>query len=693
MALSAPARYLLGADVGGTFTDITLLDQQTRQQWLFKLPSTPHHPAEAILHGVAQILQTNGVAAAQVDYLVHGTTVATNALIQRKGARLALITTRGMRDLTEIGRQTRPSLYNLQQGKPQPLVPAYLRFEVDERITADGEIDTPLDLDQLRQVCGQARAQGVTAVAVCFLFSYLNPIHERQALEVIAQEWADQPQFFSSASHQVVPEFREYPRFSTTVLNAFLGPTVASYMETFERQVGQLGLPRRPYIMQSNGGVISVPEACQRPIKTALSGPSAGVMAAVKLAQQLGQPNLITFDMGGTSADLSLVVEGQPQMAAERLLEGFPARTPMVDIVAIGAGGGSLAYLDPGGALKVGPQSAGAVPGPACYLRGGTVPTVTDAHLALGRLGPQSLLDGQMTMSLQAAQQAIDTHLAQPTGLSRVEAAQGILAVVNAHMARAIRLVTVERGHDPRQFALVAFGGAGPLHAAELAQEMGIPRVVVPAAPGLMCAQGLLESDLRTDLVRSRRLLAEEGNQAQVAQFIAEMMAEGQLLLEREGIAPQARAFEARVEARYRGQNYEISVPVELGRPLSLSELVQGFHQAHQHKYGYHNPQQAIELVNCRLTAWGRRPAPVEVGLLSERPQGLPAGWRSIQFAADPQPTPIYRRETLFPGAPLAGPLVVEQLDATTVVPPGWFLEVDALGNLHLFREVGDGRN
>lgn len=446
-----PMHYMVGADVGGTFTDISLVDVPNQRTYLHKLPSTPENPAVAIISGVRQILAEHGIRPETVGYLVQGTTVATNALIERKGAKTALFTTTGFADLIEIGRQTRPSLYNLKQGKPEPVIPGRLRYEVGERTLATGEVLHELDEAEVRRLCRTARSEGVSAIAVCFLFSYLNPDSEQTAVRIIREEFRDVPDLFVSASHEVVPEFREYPRLSTTVLNAYLGPTVKRYMESFAREAREFGVGVDPYIMQSNGGIISVNEAGDRPVKTVLSGPSAGVVAATGLSTVLRSPNLITLDMGGTSTDISLIVDHQPQVTHERSVEGFPARTQMIDITAIGAGGGSIAYLDAGGALKVGPESAGAVPGPACYMRGGTRPTVTDANLILGRLGVGSLLNGKMTLSIDAARRAIDQHICRVSGLNPLVAAQGVLSVVNANMTRAVRVVTVERAHDPRE--------------------------------------------------------------------------------------------------------------------------------------------------------------------------------------------------------------------------------------------------
>lgn len=686
-------RYMVGADVGGTFTDITLVDVLNQRVYLHKLPSTPHNPAIAIISGIKRILEDHGIRPHEVDYLVHGTTVATNALIERKGARTALFTTEGIVDLVEIGRQTRPSLYDLRQGKPKPIVPGRLRYEVSERTLATGEIFCRVDEGQVRELCRRARAAGARAIAVCFLFSYLNPENEKVAVRVIREEFEDVEGFYISASHEIVPEFREYPRLSTTILNAYLGPVVEHYMQSFQRSVAEVGIRVDPYIMQSNGGIISVRETCERPVKTALSGPSAGVVAATQLSRLLELPNLITFDMGGTSADISLIVEGQPQVANERSVEGFPARTQMIDITAIGAGGGSLAYLDPGGALKVGPESAGAVPGPACYLRGGTRPTVTDANVVLGRLGAGSLLNGQMKLDEDVARQAIEEHLCRRSHLTVVQAAQGVVDVVNANMARALRVVTVERGYDPREFALVAFGGAGPLHAAALAKELRIPRVIIPNAPGLMCAQGLLQSDIKADFVRSHKLLPLPENLSAIQGFFSDMMDEAQALLDQEGVPADHWRFQATVEARYQGQNYELAIPVDLEALLEgdLEGAVQAFHQQHARKYGYHNSVAPVEFVTYRIAAIGLLPK----ATLQPQAEGAtgapqPFSMRPVYFETlgEYVLTPIYRREEFKHGHALVGPAIIEQMDTTTVVYPSQRVSVDSYLNLHIFTET-----
>lgn len=550
--------YRLGIDVGSTFTDLVLFSEETGALVVEKVPSVPSDPSRGIMHGIAQILSVAGAAPGMVGYVAHGTTVATNTLLQRHGARTALITTEGFRDLLEIARQRRPSLYDLHVPKPPALVRRKLRREVPERVMKDGTVRRPLDLDAVDRVLDDLAGEHIEALAVCFLYSFLRPEHERLVVERARERL---PEVALSASSEVLPELREYERLSTTVANAYLLPRMGSYVRAFSRRVAEIGISRTPYINQSNGGTISIEEAARVPVRTVLSGPSAGVMGAVWLAAELGLGSLVTFDMGGTSTDVSLVTGGQPTLTFEREIGGIPLRVPGLDIHTIGAGGGSVAWRDPGGALRVGPESAGAHPGPASYGRGGSAPTVTDANLLLGRLAPEGLLGGTMRLEAAAAEKAIQS-LAAELDLSPIETARGVVAVVNANMAGAVRLVTVQRGIDPAGLALLAFGGAGPLHAGALARELGIRTVVVPPSPGLLCALDLLVEDLRTDAVRTcvTRLDAEAVGRLDT--LFVEMETEALGWLDREGVPAERRSVERWLDLRYVGQNYELLVRV-----------------------------------------------------------------------------------------------------------------------------------
>src|SRR5215831_4790953 len=594
--------YRLGIDVGGTFTDLVLFSEEAGTLVVEKVPSVPSDPSEGIIDGICRILAGAGVSPADVVYVAHGTTVATNTLLQRHGARTALITTRGFRDLLEIARQRRPSLYDLDAPKPRTLVRRKLRREVPERIMADGSVRLPLDLVAVDRALEDLAEEGIEALAICFLYSFLHPEHERQRLPGVAV----------SASSDVLPELREYERLSTTVANAYLLPRMGSYVRAFSRRVADAGIRCAPYINQSNGGTISIEEAVRVPVRTVLSGPSAGVMGAVWLARHRAVSSLVTFDMGGTSTDVSFVKDGTPTLAFEREIEGIPIRVAGLDIETIGAGGGSVAWRDSGGALRVGPESAGAHPGPACYGRGGRTATVTDANLFLGRLGPSGLLGGAMPLDSGAAESAIRT-LAASLALSPLETARGIIAVVNANMAGAVRLVTVQRGVDPAGLALLAFGGAGPLHAGALARELGIRTVVVPPTPGLLCALGLLVEDLRVDAVRTCVTRLDAGALDRLDKLFIEMETDAVAWLEREHVPPARRFLERWLDMRYLGQNYEllVSAPEEAWQTRRPEPVRDRFLALHEAAYGYAAPDEPIQVVNARLVARGRPDPPV----------------------------------------------------------------------------------
>ncbi|HCX50778.1 MAG TPA: hydantoin utilization protein A [Bacillus sp. (in: Bacteria)] len=677
--------YMVGVDVGGTFTDITLVNSKNGEIRNHKVSSTPDDPSRAIMLGIKEILEMNQVNVQDVHYLAHGTTVATNALIERKGAVTGLIVTEGFRDLLEIGRQTRPSLYNFFAEKPEPIIPGNLRFEVKERLLANGEVYRMVDETSLYQAVHELKEKGVQSIAVCFLFSYLNPEHEKKAVEVIKEHF---PEVYVSASHDIVPEFREYSRLSTTTLNAYLGPVMKTYMENFLNSVKEYGIPVDPYITQSNGGIISIHESVSSPLRTAVSGPAAGVVAAKNLAELTGFKNMITFDMGGTSADFSLIENGEPKISMDREIEGFPARIPMLDIHACGAGGGSIAYIDKGGALKVGPESAGSTPGPASYGRGGTRPTVTDANVLLGRLNPKEILGGRMSLDIEAAKDAIKEHICDQSGLTLEEATAGIIAVVNANMSRSIRLISIQKGHDPRDFTLVSFGGAGGLHCSALAKELNIPRVLIPPSAGTFCSLGLLVTDVRTDYVSSSLLEASPQNMGFVAEQFEALKREGIKLLDKENIPEEKRKYELVIDMRFKGQNYEIPIPAEWDEltQFGFTSLHERFIRQHEKIYGYAKKDGILEFVNYRLTAVGELEKATfkkdEKTLSSPKPREI----RQVYFSEVENPgyyeTQIFARNDLAPGNKIQGPLIVEQMDTTILVLPKQSMKVDEYGNL-----------
>lgn len=682
------ASWRVGVDSGGTFTDVCMFDEATGRTVVWKVSSTPSDPSLGIAAGVgegmAQALPGVADPAGRIGYFGHGTTVATNALITHRGAKVGLITSEGFRDLLEIGRQKRPSLYDMFADKPETLVPRHLRLEVPERIRHDGTVETPLDPEAVRAAARRLREAGVGAVAICFLYSFVEPAHERAARAIVAEEL---PDAFICASHEIAPEFREFERLSTAVVNAYLGPVMERYIRRLAPRLESLGMSAAPHLTQSNGGIVSFDQAALTPVRAVLSGPSTGVVAGEAIGRQAGFANVITFDMGGTSTDVALLQGGQPRLASEAIVHGYPIKAPMLDIHTVGAGGGSLAHIDSGGLLKVGPQSAGADPGPVCYGKGATEPAVTDANIVLGTLNPTHLLDGRMEVRRDLAEAAI-ARLGERLGLGVMETAEGILAVVTANMARAIRVISVQRGHDPRDYALMAFGGAGPLHAARLARELDMKRVLIPRNPGILCAMGLLLTDLRADFAATRLLPAVAASAEAAEAVLTPVVAEAEAWFEREHVAPEARRMTRTVDMRYSGQNYELSVPAPPG-PItkeSVAQLVAGFEEAHRQRYGFTADGEEIDFVTFRVEALGL----VRKAALPERPLGPPhadeavIGHRNVWFpeAGGFTETPVFARDRLAPGMMIAGPAIVEQMDTTTVAPPGTRLHVDALDNL-----------
>jgi N-methylhydantoinase A len=685
MSSSAPsARWRVGVDSGGTFTDICLFDQATGRVEVWKVPSTPDDPSLGIAEGVEQGMRQVAASPAAIVYFGHGTTVATNALIQHRGVRTGLVTTDGFRDLLEIGRQKRPDLYDIQADKALVLVPRDLRLEVPERVLHDGAVATPLDEAKVRDAARVLKAANVKAVAVSFLYGFLRPDHEQRAAAILRQEL---PDAFISAGHEIAPEFREYERLSTVVLNAYLGPVMANYIRRLSPRLAELGMTATPHLTQSNGGVIGFATAADMPVRTVLSGPSTGVVGAQAIGRLAGFEDLITFDMGGTSTDVALLQGGQCKLASEATVHGYPIKAPMLDIHTVGAGGGSIAYIDEGGLLKVGPRSCGADPGPVCYDRGNTEPATTDANVVLGTLNPTHLLGGRMKIRRDLAVAAVG-KLAERLGLGLEQTAQGILSVVTANMARAIRVISVQRGHDPRDYTLMAFGGAGPLHAARLARELDVTRVLVPANPGILCAMGLLLTDLRADFAATRLLPASDESLGNVAEGFATLAERAKQWFEHEGIAD--RRVARTVDMRYEGQNYELGVPVPDGAitAKTMRALLDRFADAHRQRYGFAPESDPVQLVTLRVEATG---IVAKAELKAHAEAGPDASAAIVErrkvWLAETKTftdTPIYARDRLRPGNCFAGPAIVEQMDATTLVPPGWTARVDKWLNIVL---------
>ena len=665
----------LGVDVGGTFTDFFLVDEATGETRTHKVASTPDDPSRAILEGLATLVPAGGLA-----FLAHGTTVATNALIQRRGGKVALVTTAGFKDLLEIGRQTRPKIYDLKADHPEPLVPRERRFEVAERIGPAGEIIRPLAAAEVERAVAQVKASGAESVAVCFLFSFLNPEHELVLGRALK---AALPGIDISLSCQIQPEFREYERLSTTVLNAYLQPVAGRYMARLAKAVAAHAADARIGICQSSGGLMSVARAAEMPIRTALSGPAAGVVGAIAAGARSGRGDLITFDMGGTSTDVCLVRGGKAEMAFGRSVAGFPVRLSAIDIHTVGAGGGSVAHIGRDGLMRVGPMSTGAVPGPACYGKGGREPTVSDANLVLGRL-PEELIGGGMRLDRSLAEAAI-APLAERLGLTLRETALGIVRIVNANMMRAIRAVSIERGHDPRSFTLMPFGGAGALHAVEIARELGIRSILVPPSPGILCAEGVAAAELEESFVATCRV-ALDADLATAQTAFARLLAAAEEWHAREGGRGVGTRQDVAVDMRYVGQNFELAIPVPSGASLPAADwLRRSFLDAHQLKYGHHDPAAPVEIVNVRLTARrvrarraGDARGPRRAGTAAPAPVT-----RAVWFAADrPEDTRFIDREALAAGTKLEGPAVIIQFDATTLLPPGSRLTVEDSGSL-----------
>jgi N-methylhydantoinase A len=674
---------LLGVDVGGTFTDAVLA--AGGRLCRAKLPTTADQ-SEGVLAAALEVLAKAALAPGEVTGFSHGMTTATNALLERKGALTAAVTTAGFQDILEIGRQNRPRLYDLCPQRPEPLVPCDMRFTVNERVSAAGEIE-PLSLDEMRRVAAELRAWGepeatggpnrrgepgqpgerqLAAVAVCLLFSFLDPTHERELADVLRREL---PGVHVSISSEVLPQFREYERFSTTAVDAYLTPVVAKYLERLGEETAAAGLPE-PAIMQSSGGVLPLDRAASSAAPLLLSGPAAGVVGAVFAAGRSGVDSLIAFDMGGTSTDVTLVRDGAAEITTEREIGGSPVALPMVDIHTIGAGGGSIAWIDAGGALRVGPESAGAAPGPACYGMGGEWATVTDANLFLGYLGERLGGDG-LALMRDLAETAL-AQMARLLGMSLEETAMGIRRVANAGMVKAVRVISVERGHDPRRFVLVAFGGAGPMHGADLAVELGISRVILPDSCGVLSALGMVVGDQRRDWVRTVYRAGEWDDRSLEEAFAG---------LEREANVLGTR-FIRHADLRYRGQSHELTV--ELGAGNSRDELAAAFEREHEKAYGYLAKGEPVELVNVRLTALTPLERPelgaesAGGGIPAVRPAFFEGGWTEAQ---------VWERPALGM-AKVPGPAVIEEGEATTVVPPGWTVRRDDVGNLWMERDV-----
>jgi len=680
----------MGIDAGGTFTDLVAFDEESGEIHLVKQPSTPHDPSEGVIDVFKCLMRR---VRGEASLFVHASTIGTNLFLGQLGLRIpkgALITTSGFRDVLEIGRQRRAELYNPFFERPKPLIERHLRFTINERMSFKGEVIKALDEGEVKDVCRRIEREGVEAIAIAFLHSYVNPEHEVRVKEIVKREL---PSTVVVASHEVDAEYREYERMSTTVLNCLMIPVVSEYLKRVMRRLEELNVSAPFYVMQSNGGLATVERASKIPVATIESGPATGVIASAYWSKMLGIDNVLSFDMGGTTAKAGAVIRGMPQMVCEyevggkvhsgRIVKGsgYPVRYPFIDLAEVGAGGGTIAWIDQG-ILRVGPLSAGADPGPACYGRGGENATVTDANLVLGMLNPAGLSGGEMRLYPELAEKAIREKIAKPMDISPVQAAHGILKIVNGHMMRALNLVSIERGYDPRSFTMLVFGGAGPMHAPFLAEELGIARIIIPPAPGVFSALGLILADFRHDFVRSVMKEASEIDTTSLERIFNEIENEATEILQDEGFAREEIVLERELALRYVGQSYEILVP--MGRDFEAS--VEAFHARHREVYGYAAEEEPVEVVSAHLVAMGitKKPKFKRVPISHAMPNA-PMSKREVFFEETGwTETPIYSRDALRAGNKVEGPAIIEQYDSTSVIPPRWSAVVDEFSNLVL---------
>jgi len=685
------ARFRVTVDTGGTFSDFVYLNEETGAVTIAKLPSTPDDPSRAILSGLEALL-AEGVAAADIGYFCHGTTVGTNALLEGKGVRTGLLVTEGFRGIYPVGEQARPygtAIFDVMYDKPELLVPPSQTGEVKERVDFRGNVLRPLDEAALRDTVRELKAHDLESIAVCLLFSFLHPQHERRVREIVREEM---PDCSISLSSEVLPQIREYYRLSTTVINAYLAPILARYIARLERRLAEAGVvTRQTYVMQSNGGTATFAAAARRAVATVLSGPAGGVTAGAAACRSTGFDNVITFDMGGTSCDVALIKAGEPLMASRGQIDGRDLAVPMLDINTVSAGGGTIAAIDRFGALRVGPQSAGAAPGPACYGRGGDNPTITDCNLVLGYLGEDNFLGGTMRLDAAKARDVITAKIAQPLAVDISAAAEGIIRIIDVKMAEAIKAISTMRGHDLRDFMLLAFGGAGPLHAGRLARDLGMAGVIVPLYPGVFSAMGLLMSDVRHDYVQSKLTPLADITAEAVNAMFAQLTAQAAEELRGDGFAGDRIRIERALDMRYAGQGYEIAIPYPAQSLAAdgLTALRTSFDAQHKAMFGHMAPEEPAEIVSYRVRGIGLLP-PVAMPRFKRAGTALAGARREtrrVRFDGSERDCPVYQRERIDVGLDIAGPAILDQLDCTTVICPGQVARVDEWKNLILTME------
>jgi N-methylhydantoinase A len=698
-------RFRAGVDVGGTFTDIVLVEEATGEISIAKVATVPADPSQGCINGIDKALASFAIDPEEVAFTVHGTTIATNTIIEGKGAKAGLVTCEGFRDVLEIAFQTRPTLYDVFYDRPKPLIPRYLCLGVPARIGSEGEELVPLDEEILRQRARFFRDEKVEAIAVAFLHSYLNPSHERRAAEILAEECPDIPVVLSS---DVCSEYREYPRTSTTVVNTVLVPRVAPYVERLESRLDERGIKSGLHLMTSSGGIMAAATTKHQPVHLIESGPAGGVIGAAFVARLSGYDNLLALDIGGTTAKAAVVNHGEPQIADEFEVgasavatvtgargKGYPVRTPVISLLEIGAGGGSIANVDPGGALTVGPQSSGADPGPVCYDRGGTEPTLTDANVVLGRINPDFFLGGEEKLNVGLAEEAMRRHVAEPMGLELMDAARSVIEIANARMTSALYFITVQQGIDPRDYVLVPSGGAGPMQAVAIARALGVGKVLVPPTPGVNSAVGLLATDLKHEVVRTFMTRADQADPQALGTVFGEMEAPTRALLDQEGVSEDRIEIRREIDMCYFGQSFQLRVSMTGGIDASTAEVMsRAFHDRHEEVYGFCDREGATLFVNLRLTAIGKVDRPrlrqIEKGTVDAG--AARKGRRRVYFssAGGLVDCDLYDRGKLLFGNRFRGPAIIEQMDTTTVVPPDATVLVDRHGSLEITLDTGE---